>query len=350
MPLRCVDDAGSSIQSHLLDEHQWAALKASHAQKRHLRMPCCHELAVLKTSKLGTRFFAHYRRGLCTTKPESAEHLLLKSIVAQAIAKCGWTVETEVRGQTNEGEEWIADVLARKKNNRIAVEIQWSRQTDIDTYARQARYKQSGVRGLWLFKQRDFPTDYLVPALQVVQEAGEMFVTIPTDDINPLRLSVSDFIHHAFTGRFWYGVFRPNTHVKATMYGGFMSCWKCGSWTNVVSEVELLHPRNERFVDIPIAELAELPSLMPQLPLEQGIPHKKVGKIQMRYSKTVGGRYLANGCVNCNALQGNFFLNEIAHRLKPIFSTNVLISAELHQSLQDTHGYACSWNLNLPEP
>lgn len=349
MPLRCIDDAGMCVQSHFLDEHQWAALKAAHKKQRHLRMPCCNELAVLKTSRLGTQFFAHHRRGECTTKPESAEHLLLKSLVAQAAVKCGWTVATEVRGQTEQGEEWVADVLATRGKSRVALEIQWSRQTESETYARQARYKKSGVRGLWLFKQSDFPIDHNVPAVQIIQHERGVFEAVVKVNNDLLRLSVEEFIHHAFSGRFWYGLFPPNTSVTATVYGGFVKCWKCDGWTNVVSEVVLEDASGHEVFGLSLHELPEVPSLMQQLPLSQGIPQLKVGKILMRYSKTEGGKYLANGCVRCNALQGKFFLREIEHRLKPIISTKVLVSTALNRSIGELWGYACCWHLDLPD-
>ena len=37
-------------------------------------MPCCEADAIPKTSRRGTAFFAHARKGDCTTAPESDEH------------------------------------------------------------------------------------------------------------------------------------------------------------------------------------------------------------------------------------------------------------------------------------
>lgn len=360
MPLRCVDSQDNSVQSHLLDVAQWAELKRIHGMQKHLRMPCCQQRVVLKTSKLGTNFFAHQRRGECTTKPESAEHLMLKSLVATTIEQCGWSVETEVRGQTDQSEDWIADVFATRGRAQIAVEIQWSRQMDADTYARQARYQRSGVRGLWLFKQADFPVDAAVPAMRVTQdENGQFGVTVSscesviedgfTHQVSaPIRLSVPDFIRHAFNGDLWFGLYRENSTITATFCGAFVKCWKCGGWTNVVAKVQISSADIHHVLNIPLHELQDMPFLMAQLPLSSGVRDRKIGKITKRYSKTEGGDYLANGCVNCNALQGKFFLQDVYHRLKPVYSKTLIVSREFQQFLCEYASYMSCWRVHQP--
>jgi len=361
MPLRCVDFQGQSIQSHLLDESQWADLKHAQSVRKHLRMPCCEQGVVLKTSKLGTNFFAHQRRGNCTTKPESAEHLTLKSLVATAIMDCGWSVATEVRGRTDKGEEWIADILACRGSRRIAVEIQWSRQSTEDTYTRQARYQRSNVRGLWLFKQADYPNDADVPAIRVHRnDEGKFVVTIPScisedeDGVSYLvettaTIGVQEFIQHAFRKRFWFGLYRAQSTITATLLGAFVKCWKCRGWTNVVAEIQLSSKSIPHVLEIPLDELPSFPLLMEQLPIQE-LRDKKVGRIATRYSKTEGGEYLANACVSCNALQGKFFMSEIHHRLQPVYSQSILVNREFELILHTYADFFCRWRLDLPSP
>src|SRR5262245_17087096 len=70
MPLRCLDPPrGKSIHSFDLHDDEWQALKLENRTARHLRMPCCESPVVLKRSRLGTRFFAHMKRGNCATAP-----------------------------------------------------------------------------------------------------------------------------------------------------------------------------------------------------------------------------------------------------------------------------------------
>ena len=117
-------------------------------------MPCCGVAAVPKTSTRGTYFFAHARRGECTTADESPEHLYCKSLIAKAAMDAGWTVTTERPGVSPDGEEWVADVFCEKGKAKLALEVQMSPQSGEETLRRQQRYKASGVRGAWFFGAR----------------------------------------------------------------------------------------------------------------------------------------------------------------------------------------------------
>ena len=66
MPLSC-KLGEKTVFSFDFDAPGWAGLKASNASEKNLRMTCCDEHVTLKTSKLGTQFFAHKRRGECTS-------------------------------------------------------------------------------------------------------------------------------------------------------------------------------------------------------------------------------------------------------------------------------------------
>ena len=164
MPLRCVDERGTTIEAGAFDEDDWKALRARARAERHLRMPCCPARAVLKTSRLGTRFFAHKAKGTCSWKPESEVHLHLKKLALNAAREAGWEAETESNGSTPDGERWTADVLAWRDGEKVAIEIQWSSQTNEETLYRQERYRQSGITGIWLLKQPGFPISEDLPS------------------------------------------------------------------------------------------------------------------------------------------------------------------------------------------
>jgi len=114
-------------------------------------------LVVMKTSTRGVKFFAHKSRGPCQSAPETEAHLALKTLAARAARRAGWTCSTEASGSSPSGETWTADVPAHRGQTKVAIEIQWSGQTNEESLYRQERYRQSGVRCLWLFRRWGFP-------------------------------------------------------------------------------------------------------------------------------------------------------------------------------------------------
>ena len=167
MPLRCIDDYGISIEAHERTPEEWAALKDDRRIRRHLTMPCCQSQAIPKTSNLGTQFFAHKARGNCPWKHETEVHRHLKALALRVARSSGWNAQTEESGTTPDGEKWIADVFAQNDDKKIAIEIQWSGQTNEETLRRQHKYRQSGVTGIWLLRQPDFPVSRDLPAAYI---------------------------------------------------------------------------------------------------------------------------------------------------------------------------------------
>jgi hypothetical protein len=90
--------------------------------------------------------------------------------------------------------------------------------------------------------------------------------------------------------------------IELRILGLPMSCWKCGKETvAVVGAIPLdLDPLlfSRTSDDDVLALVARI--------LPAGVPG--VGVIKIRESKTAGHSYLSNGCVDCDALLGNFFV------------------------------------------
>ena len=152
MPLRAVSGT-ENVHAFNFDELQWAHIKKNY-RSLDLRIPCCSSAAIPKTSVLGNKFFAHSRKGECTTAPESAEHLYCKALISQAAQSAGWTVTTERRGVSPASGDWVADVFCEKGKAQIAFEIQMSPQTHEETVYRQLRYKASNVRAAWFYASK----------------------------------------------------------------------------------------------------------------------------------------------------------------------------------------------------
>lgn len=153
MPLRAVDNSGNNLHAFDYGSASWKELKSTY-RSLCLRMPCCSNTAIPKTSPLGTHFFAHARSGTCTSAPETAEHIYCKMVISEAARAAGWTVTTERPGATPDGQSWVADVFCEHGSAQVALEVQLSPQSLEDTRRRQQRYRASGVRGAWFYGEK----------------------------------------------------------------------------------------------------------------------------------------------------------------------------------------------------
>lgn len=135
--------------STLCSDEEWEDLKQA-SRNGQLDISWSNQPCIPRTSKLGTRHFAHRRNvhlpeGLSWS--ESPEHLFLKSQVIKAACELGWEASTEVPSQDR---SWIADTLLKKDGRTIAVEIQWSRQSASEYVRRQRRYEKEGIECFWI--------------------------------------------------------------------------------------------------------------------------------------------------------------------------------------------------------
>lgn len=192
MPIACLDGK-QAIYSFRFTSDEWDALAKSNQRERHLRMACCNSTVVLKRSRYGTQFFAHARRGECSTAPESAEHLLAKEIIAQAVEANGWQASVEHRHPDG---LWIADVLAEQGGRRIAFEIQLSSQTPTELQRRDDRYRANGVECAWLLKA---PRTY---SESTAIHAPLFYISFDKDDayVGPLRRPLEEFVASVLSG------------------------------------------------------------------------------------------------------------------------------------------------------
>lgn len=241
MPLRCVDADRKSIHSFKLSEWEWEALRQANAQFRHLSMPCCGRGVVLKKSERGTRFFAHKVKGTCTSVSESAEHLEIKLQVSEALIANGWEAETEVRGESREGEVWVADVMASRGRARFAIEVQWSRQADKVTAERHSRYRSAGVKALWLHRQQQFLIREQIPAARVgmlpdgtfVVYAKRMLIHHKADCSPPAPvfhlqgIPIVEFIQALLDRRYWFGSMQVGERVVIDQFASPAHCFYC---------------------------------------------------------------------------------------------------------------------------
>lgn len=342
MPLRCLNNHGKSLSAFDLTPIEWDQLRADNRKERHLIMPCCNTGVVLKTSKLGTRFFAHKRVGSCTVTGETEHHLRLKTIAVEVARSFGWNAETEVSGKTPGGEEWTADVLATKGEAKVAIEIQWSPQTYDETLRRQRRYADSGVRCLWLMRQnlRDgfWGTEELPVAKVAESNAGRDYMAHLEFSHNQVQcFDVRQFLKAAFSGRFHNQV--PEGCLgTASVWVGPIRCWRCKKETNIVTFVQVDLLDTEPSV-LRISDLEGHPSVVRKV-IKHIPEHLKVGEIRPRFSKTEGGSYLSNGCGHCDALIGRFFERDAWYLDSEVGRFPVRIDGDWLSLMQGRGGWA----------
>lgn len=172
MPFSALFD-GEPVISLLMSDVQWEQAKAISKQEEnrllvgHSRLP-----GFARTSPLGLRHFAH-RKGYAPDYEwaESAEHQALKAELVRAIAARGWQVDAEV--PSGPEREWIADVLAERDGERIAFEVQWSKQSAEEYVRRTKRYAAAGIECVWFI--RHYPK---LDARDVTDEAREDFARV----------------------------------------------------------------------------------------------------------------------------------------------------------------------------
>lgn len=310
MPLRATLN-DNDIQSFNYDYEGWASLKETY-KNQSLIMPCCQMKAVPKTSKLGTQYFAHARRGDCDSNPETKEHIHLKFLIAKVAKQCGWDVITEHEGYTPDGEKWIADVYCQKGSSKLAFEVQWSHQT-IDEYLRRTeKYTKSDVRCAWLFRLKgkreyyrsDFVESYLLPYFSFRHKDDEFVVT-------RYDTPIQDFVIGMLSGHLaWLP--KKNDFLNTRICYTEHDCWRCRKPINIITSLDIYTSQDNFIETLPFTN--DLVAKWIANHISERILWKcGIGTVKMRYSKTVGGEYMSNGCVHCDALQGNFF---VTHELE----------------------------------
>lgn len=319
--------------SVLIDHHQWNELKTqARAQTIQVTLPCGAP-AVMKTSSLGTAFFAHAPGRSDGCAPEGREHLLVKAAVIRAAAAAGWSATPEFAQ-----DRWRADVMLERDRRRVAVEVQWSSQTPQLYAQRTQAYRDSDVPVVWLARLaardrrgwspwwRDLP---IVPMTVDVAAAAIALHPVWTDDY-PLErgatdngprspeATIEDLIEVLTAGMIWraHPTDRERDQSLTTVHP--VRCYQCDQWL----AVWVSGRRRRRWCACgphDVDELDQAPlwnSSRPEAsPHVQSVARAAIARrrwsaalIQQRSSRTAGTTYQAFVCPHCYALLGDFHL------------------------------------------
>jgi competence CoiA-like predicted nuclease len=317
MPLRAFLDGVEIISIRYADD-QWAQLKKEVAAGCFLTLPCCNQPGFLRQSSKGLKHFVHSKsENVCDWKPETTEHLWAKVEIVRACEANGWKSIPEFSEN-----DWRADVLAIKNENRIAFEVQWSRQTMEETLLRQQRYKDANVRGCWFFRiapkqMRDYEDSIHAsketPSFRLSKnDEGNLIVTLSNRTTN-LQNFVADLLNRKIRFCTNYRL-QPKQEVEINVFE--TECWRCKKSQHLytVSQTLLSMCTYEMYLMGSLwssDDLDKSPAIVAAVRdiMQSSEAHDiKVGEVKMRYSKTINGQYLSHGCYYCDAIFGDFFL------------------------------------------
>jgi|TARA_R110001632_G_scaffold60284_3_gene146395 competence protein CoiA len=306
MALRAVLD-GINVEAFDYSKGDWVKFKKLY--KRHsLKVACCGRDAVPKTSKLGTQYFAHAKRGDCSTALETSDHIKLKSIVAQVAVSLGWDVVTECSGHTPKGQKWIADVMCIKGNAKVAIEIQWSEQTLEEFLRRTKKYTESGIRCAWLFRlkgnrrysESDFVDRYDLPYFGFRVEESEYKVC-------RFGVSVQQFVRGMLNGKLVCAPAKKDK-ISYRFHYSSESCWRCDKKVNSISKVTVLTSSGYQVYSIQLEKSHAAEWLATNLP-EVEIMKYKIGPILSKVCPYTQSYRYFNSCVHCRAEIGGINVN-----------------------------------------
>lgn len=314
MPLVATVEGVRRVSSLLTDD-EWVALKKDVQAKRARLILRCGQPGHLKSTRKGTRFFAHNPGSghECESTGETQQHLRAKDIIVRAAVAAGWDAEPEVRG-----DGWVADVLATKGTVRLAFEVQWSNQNDADYERRQDRYRRDGVRGAWFVRhEASIPG---VPSADIplfrLAEDGDDMVAVVGDQQRPLADAVALLLSGKVKHREYVSTGQP---VELRVRGHKNDCWKCQA-TFLVWHVEGFTVTGEcgqqrggwlsyeLFAPDRIEHAPGVRDAIVAVAANQPLP---VGRLQSRTTQASGTRYMAFVCPGCNATSGDFFIRDM---------------------------------------
>lgn len=365
MSFKCIS-GDQELLSIDFDDQEWESLRAQNRQERVLKMTCCGAEVTLRKTRLGTQYFAHAKKGSCLAGMDVAEVMLAREMIAKAARRAGWCILVEEAGTSTGENEWMVDVLANREGGKqVAFKVQWGR-LPLDEVARyQALSRASGIRTLWLMRQQNIPVEKAIPAFRLGHdaEANTCVVSLPGPYYHPAfatsknsdaptywrqHIKLGLFVEGALEGKLRFAP-QVSLTLPLDVCAAYTDCWRCKKTTGLVIDLCFAASQVLQGAADVTAKIYDFDDegrgaalLMSTLPAALLAPHG-IGPIKPRYSRTEGQRYLSNGCIHCDALQGRFFEHEVAYDAHPIFSVDVLFDEQWASHLEDRESIDKWW-------
>ncbi|MBG6213727.1 MULTISPECIES: competence protein CoiA [unclassified Cryobacterium] len=299
------------VEAWRLNHVEWVALKQGYRDAGVAMV--CGEPGYPKTSPNGLQFFAH-KSADCTRHeggPESPEHLQTKALIAAAGEAHGFEAIVE---SPADDRSFIIDVLLVRGSRRIAVEAQWSKQSDAEVSRRNARYTAVGLEVLWLVGPRNRESVNDVRAEHLNGTVDNITIDLALD-LAESRTTLP--LAHGLDLLFSQ-VLAPKLEpvvTSAYVATAMAKCWseECGKWISYwyVVDVDI----ETRCGQTAAVWLDDYEPWLPERVEERlqasiiaqitasGLP--KPTYFEKRYSKVVETYYIAQNCGYCGLVQGD---------------------------------------------
>jgi hypothetical protein len=190
--------------------------------------------------------------------------------------------------------------------------VQLSKQSIDHAIERQRKYNRDGVNAVWLYNGS--PNFYKfvnnVPAISLKKnETDSLYYVFPGEE---KKIELSSFIKDMLTGNAKYKM-RATLKRKqiAKIYKFEVECWRCHRVTPVVAPYSFYTTRcgTGLFNNMSLMD-EDLGRVVSELQRKGVKELSDIGTIKKRFSKTMHESYWSNGCKYCDAIIGEFFLDD----------------------------------------
>lgn len=194
MPFSCILP-DNILYSEAISASQWEDLKLKVIRGEiSIKLPCCDARVSFRSGPSRRQHFAHFPGENCKSdgwsdysgsrirhkgRSESLDHNRVKEIIREVAERVGWTAQTEYAGTTPSGQRWIADTLLERDGFKLAIEIQVSPQSFSDYRIRQQRYRESGIKCIWLSCFPSLFSDEEIPVFELSKSKGVYVIDFP---------------------------------------------------------------------------------------------------------------------------------------------------------------------------
>ncbi|EDP96389.1 hypothetical protein U8527_09780 [Kordia algicida OT-1] len=348
MPLRAIVDNEEIISSFLTKE-EWVELTRK-VKLNSLDVIICDtdRKGVLKINKNGTQYFAHKRGEKPENwKPENIKIIDIKNQVLLGCNDAGWNSISEYIYT-----DLYIDIVATKNQHKVGfkIELTSSKLSEIENL--QEKYKANDIRVCWLFKKPpkeitnyddSIQANKEIPSFKLIENEQKQLKV----QLNQHNLNIREFISSLLSRKI---KFAPELKAKEAqeieVHFFKHICYNCGENQHAYFIEETL--QSICGIEIYIGNsmwnsdsLKYHPNIVNSVlnyeKSEHG-SHLKIGEIKERYSRTTRSSYMSFGCYKCDALFGDWYLQEDIREAK-LYGSEEIIYVEIESIDLKDHSF-----------